>query len=173
MNKGFNGWNPNGLPHSAIRDAIAQKESQMYKDICKSLEQALKKEGQAKNTTMSMPLPNPYFPISVQYGLNPSSIFMDEYASFFKGGKDEMPKSPTKLLERMGVKEVIFNDNATIVILTTGEKGVAKKSKDDTFDPIIGFSAAYAIAEGTQGNKTQFKKLVNKMYAKSMKKKHG
>lgn len=112
-------------------------------------------------------------------GFKPSYFRTDDYLRFrdyadkmlkARGGS-EMPKSPTQLLKQMGVEQVIFNDKATIVILTTGEKGVAIKSEDDHFDPIIGFSTAYAMAEGTKGNKTQFKKLVNKLYEKSTKKK--
>lgn len=78
-------------------------------------------------------------------------------------------KSPTQLLKTMGIEKVIFNKDATIVYLSTGEKGVAKRSKDDEFDPVIGLSVAYAMAEGTRGNKSQFKKLVNKLYSKQNK----
>lgn len=75
-------------------------------------------------------------------------------------------KSIKDLLCHMGIDKVIFNENATIVYLTTGEKGVAIRSPEDTFDPIVGFSVAYAIAEGTRGNKRQFHHLVSSMYAK-------
>ena len=75
-------------------------------------------------------------------------------------------KSPKDLLINMGVDRVIFNDDATIVYLNTGEKGVAKRAVDDEFDPVVGFCVAYAMAEGTSGNKKQFKNLVNKLYNK-------
>ena len=79
-------------------------------------------------------------------------------------------KSIKDLLDNMGIEKVIFNENATIVCLTTGEKGVAVRSQDDHFDPVIGFSVAYTIAKGTKGNKSRLKELVNKMYEKQVRK---
>ena len=80
------------------------------------------------------------------------------------------PKSIKQLLDHMGIEKVIFNENATIVQLTTGEKGVAVRSLDDIFDPVVGFSVAYALAEGTRGNKRQFHHFVSSMYVKQMQK---
>ena len=79
-------------------------------------------------------------------------------------------KSIKDLLDNMGIEKVIFNENATIVYLTTGEKGVAVRSQNDSFDPVVGFSVAYAIAEGTRGNKRQFHHLVSSMYVKQIEK---
>jgi hypothetical protein len=80
-------------------------------------------------------------------------------------------KSPKKnkaiykkeMLKRMGVDRVIVNNKAVIVFLTNGDKGVAVCDENDYFDPMVGFSVAYAIAVGTKGNKTQFKKNLKKV----------
>ncbi len=76
-----------------------------------------------------------------------------------------------EMLKNMGIKEVIFNDYATVVILNNGNKGVAKRSMEDIYDPIIGISVAYAIAIGTKGNKSWFKENVQKLLSKSKKNK--
>lgn len=109
---------------------------------------------------------NKVHPNSVLSNDDSHLAFKAEYNCMW--GKQEV-KSPTQLLKTMGIEKVIFNKDATIVYLSTGEKGVAKRSKDDEFDPVIGLSVAYAMAEGTRGNKSQFKKLVNKLYSKQNK----
>lgn len=68
-----------------------------------------------------------------------------------------------KMLEQMNVERVIFNNRATIVFLKNGNKGVAVCSEDDHNDPVVGFSVAYAVAVGTNGNKKQFKENVVKL----------
>jgi len=68
-----------------------------------------------------------------------------------------------EMLKRMGVKKIIQNDKAVIVVLTNGIKGVAICDDEDYFDPLIGFSVAYAMAVGTKGNKKQFKNNVEKI----------
>jgi len=68
-----------------------------------------------------------------------------------------------EMLKRMGVKKIIQNDKAVIVVLTNGIKGVAICDDEDYFDPLVGFSVAYAMAVGTKGNKKQFKNNVEKI----------
>lgn len=43
----------------------------------------------------------------------------------------------------MDVEKVMTNNNTTIVILKTGEKGIAKCSPDDTFNLLVGYNIAY------------------------------
>ena len=83
-------------------------------------------------------------------------------------GKKEV-KSFKDLLNHLGIEKVIFNDNATIVYLTTGEKGVAIRSQTEEFDPVIGLSVAYALAESGISKK-KFKELINKAYKRGGKK---
>ena len=99
-----------------------------------------------------------------------NSVVNQTYRTNFSGvlGKKEV-RSFKDLLHQLGIERVIFNDNATIVYLTTGEKGVAIRSQTEEFDPVIGLSVAYALAEsGT--SKKKFKELVNKAYKKGGKK---
>jgi len=84
--------------------------------------------------------------------------------NFELGKSSKLPKTPKHLLKQMGIERVIFNEDATIVFLTTGEKGVAIRSSDDEFDPVIGLSVAYAIAKGTRGSKSKYKELVAKLH---------
>jgi len=73
------------------------------------------------------------------------------------------------LLKQLGIEKVIFNEKATIVYLTTGEKGVAIRSDTEEFDPVIGLSVAYALAEsGT--SKKRFKQIIEKEYKRKVKK---
>jgi hypothetical protein len=65
-----------------------------------------------------------------------------------------------QMIEKMGIEKVIFNDDATIVFLKDGRKGVAVQSASDDADRLIGLSVAYAIAVGTDGNKSQFRKNI-------------
>jgi len=68
-----------------------------------------------------------------------------------------------KMMDAMGVESVIVNDDAVIVTLKTGVKGVAVQSGDDEYDLGIGFAVAYAYAMGTNGSKVQFKKNMVKV----------
>jgi hypothetical protein len=72
-----------------------------------------------------------------------------------------------QMIENMGIKRVIFNDEATIVFLNDGRKGVAVQSTKDEADRVIGLAMAYTFAVATDGNKSQFKKNVEQL------KKHG
>lgn len=96
--------------------------------------------------------------------------YTNYFASILTGSlRNKEVRSFKDLLHQLGIERVIFNDNATIVYLTTGEKGVAIRSQNEEFDPVIGLSVAYALAEsGT--SKKKFKELVNKAYKKGGKK---
>jgi len=86
----------------------------------------------------------------------------EEFQKILMHNLRKITKNET-ILERMGVEKVIFNDNATIVILTTGEKGVAIKSKSDEYDSTVGFAMAYAYAVADYDSKAQFKKELGKI----------
>jgi len=68
-----------------------------------------------------------------------------------------------QMMENMGIERVIFNDEATIVFLNDGRKGVAVQSTLDEADRVIGLAMAYAFAVGTDGNKSQFKKNIEQL----------
>jgi hypothetical protein len=51
------------------------------------------------------------------------------------------------------VKQVIFNNKNTVVILNNGIKGVAKCSPADEFDPYVGFVLAYYKAKNKKNHK--------------------
>jgi len=51
-----------------------------------------------------------------------------------------------EMLQELGVKKVIFNDKATIVITESGGKGVAVCGKKDVFEAEEGFCRAYLRA---------------------------
>jgi len=68
-----------------------------------------------------------------------------------------------EMLKKMGIKQVIHNNDATIVILNDGRKGVAVRDKSEDDYPAFGFAMAYAYAMGTDGNKGQFKKNMKKI----------
>ena len=88
---------------------------------------------------------------------------IQDLSTMFK--KEDKNKTIYKkeMLKRMGVDRAIVNDKAVIVFLTNGDKGVAVCDENDYFDPMVGFSVAYAMAVGTKGNKTQFKKNLKKV----------
>ena len=71
-------------------------------------------------------------------------------------------KLTNMLLSDLGVREVLFNDNVTVVIVEDGtekgSKGVSKRSKEDYYDPIIGFSIAYMIAKANSNGKSHYVK---------------
>jgi len=96
---------------------------------------------------------------------NPSEItFTATLSGLTKTLDNGMHKIYKKeMLKRMGVEKIIQNDKAVIVVLTNGNKGVAICDGQDYFDPLIGFSVAYAMAVGTKGNKKQFKNNVEKI----------
>ncbi len=60
------------------------------------------------------------------------------------------------------IQKVIFNDPATIVIWSDGDKTISKVMDGDKFDPEIGLSSA--IAKKFFGSRTQFKKFVHTNY---------
>ena len=70
---------------------------------------------------------------------------------------------PKEMLRKMGIKDVIHNDDATIIILNDGRKGVAVRDKNEPEYTPFGFAMAYAYAMGTDGNKSQFKKNLKKI----------
>ena len=66
----------------------------------------------------------------------------------------EQPMKP------LTIKDVIFNDPATIVFWSDDTKTVVKASKEDTYDPEKGL--AMAISEKVLGSYSQFKKWLPK-----------
>jgi len=68
-----------------------------------------------------------------------------------------------QMIEKMGIERVIINNEATIVELTDGRKGVAVRDGDDCDDVLVGFAVAYAYAVGTDGNKSQMKANMRKL----------
>lgn len=71
-------------------------------------------------------------------------------------------------INKNSIKDVIFNDPATIVFWTDGSKTVVKCQNNDTFDPEVGL--AMAIAKKALGNKGNYcntiKKWTDKYYEK-------
>jgi hypothetical protein len=71
-------------------------------------------------------------------------------------------------INKNSIKDVIFNDPATIVFWTDGTKTVVKCQNNDTFDPEVGL--AMAIAKKALGNKGNYcntiKKWTDKYYEK-------
>lgn len=75
-------------------------------------------------------------------------------------------KLTNMLLSDLGIREVIFNNNVTVVVVDDGtehgSKGVSKRSDEDYYDPIIGFSIAYMLAKANQnGNKHYVKDRID------------
>ena len=89
-------------------------------------------------------------------------------------------KSIPNLSAFPGVEDIIFN-GTTVIVYANGGKGVSTCSKDDYFDPFVGFCVAYANCiffqedqprgEHTNGNKSKFKKHIKRIFDKSNKKK--
>lgn len=63
------------------------------------------------------------------------------------------------IFDFMRIKKVIFNKPATIIIWENGDKTVVKCSKDDIYDPEIGFVMAVI-----KHDRPDFKKLFKKYY---------
>lgn len=58
-----------------------------------------------------------------------------------------------------GIKKVIFNNPATIILWNDGTKTVVKCSKNEKFDPEKGLSMA--ISERVLGSYSKFKKIMD------------
>ena len=67
---------------------------------------------------------------------------------------DPIKFSTEKIIPPMKIKNVIFNDPATIVFWTDGTKTVVKAQDDDVFDPEKGL--AMAISKKALGNKGNY-----------------
>lgn len=88
-----------------------------------------------------------------------------EYERFCK---DELPiaKVTGYINEKLpampypGIKKVIFNNPATIILWNDGTKTVVKCNERDTYDPEKGF--AMAISEKVLGSYTGFKREMKK-----------
>jgi hypothetical protein len=77
-------------------------------------------------------------------------------------------KNSVTIISKTSIKDVIFNDPATIVFWADGTKTVVKCQNDDVFDPEVGL--AMAIAKKALGNKGNYcntiKKWIDKYYEK-------
>ena len=76
--------------------------------------------------------------------------------------RKDKKKLTRMLMSDLGVREVIFNDNATIVITEDfteqGSKGVSKRDSVDYYDPFLGFCAAYVLAKANENEKAHYVK---------------
>ena len=68
-----------------------------------------------------------------------------------------------------GIKKVIFNNPATIILWNDGTRTVVKCNERDTYDPEMGF--AMAISEKVLGSYTGFKREMKKWEDRSCKEK--
>jgi hypothetical protein len=75
------------------------------------------------------------------------------------------------ITSRTSIKDVIFNDPATIVFWADGTKTVVKCQENDTFDPEVGL--AMAIAKKALGNKGNYCNTIKKWIEKDVKEKKG
>lgn len=97
-----------------------------------------------------------------------------EYERFCK---DELPiaKVTGYINEKLpvmpypGIKKVIFNNPATIILWNDGTKTIVKCNERDTYDPEKGF--AMAISEKVLGSYTGFKREMKKWEDKPCEKK--
>lgn len=96
-------------------------------------------------------------------------IMFEEFMENTKGGNNmnknnkSEPIYTKKMIENMGIETILFNDEATVVVLTDGRKGVSVVDSTDDPDRLVGIAVAYAYAVGTNGSKTQFKKNMVKI----------
>ena len=79
----------------------------------------------------------------------------------------------TAFIEGEFVRDDIEEPGTAIIKLKDGRHILSTecqwRSMVDEYDPVIGLSVAYAVAEGTKGNKGKFKELIHKLYEKSVK----
>lgn len=80
-----------------------------------------------------------------------------------------MPSVTT--ISKTSIKDVIFNDPATIVFWADGTKTVVKCQENDTFDPEVGL--AMAIAKKALGNKGNYCNTIKKWIENDVKNKKG
>ena len=86
-----------------------------------------------------------------------------EYERFYPG---ELPISKVTgyineklpVMPYPGIKKVIFNNPATIILWNDGTKTVVKCNERDTYDPEKGF--AMAISEKVLGSYSEFKRVM-------------
>jgi len=79
---------------------------------------------------------------------------------------ENLPKysAPTKPTNHPSIKNVIFNDPATIVLWADGTKTIVKSSENDIYDPEKGL--AMAIAKKCLGNKGNYYETFKKWLPK-------
>lgn len=97
---------------------------------------------------------NPYFDILFVYDFSP-------YYTIDKGTERKDTRYNDNLkLKDLKIKNVIFNDPATIVWFNDGSKTVVKCQKDEVFDKEKGL--AMAIVKRLYGNKGSFNEVFKK-----------
>lgn len=62
--------------------------------------------------------------------------------------------------EELNIDRIIFNDPATIIFWSDGEKTVVKAAEGDTFNPYYGFCCA--VTKRIFGNNSAIKKLIKR-----------
>lgn len=86
------------------------------------------------------------------YGVSNGSYTTDSLAAWELHSMDPYQEFDVSITEsrirrtldkRMGIRKVIFNEPATIVFWSDGDKTVVKCKKGEIFDPEIGLMAAY------------------------------
>lgn len=82
----------------------------------------------------------------------------------------EPHKTPQeKLMEELGIEDIIFNGRATVIKFTDGDKQVTLNSPDaEEFSPMIGIAMALAFKKF--GGRDEFKKFARELYEKQTKK---
>ena len=80
-------------------------------------------------------------------------------------------KNSVTIISKTSIKDVIFNNPATIVLWADGTKTVVKCQNDDSFDPEVGL--AMAIAKKALGNKGNYCNTIKKWIENDVKNKKG
>ena len=91
------------------------------------------------------------------------SIF-DHFVSLIENENPPKYSAPTKPTNLPSIKNVIFNDPATIVLWGDGTKTIVKSSENDIYDPEKGL--AMAIAKKCLGNKGNYYETFKKWLPK-------
>lgn len=89
-----------------------------------------------------------------------NSFFDTYYSGIFPPSYDCSFKLMTKGLFKSDIKQVIYNNPATIVYFTDGSKIVVKTMEGDEFNEEVGL--AMAVMKKIFGSSTAFKKFARK-----------
>lgn len=156
--------------NSDSRRYLDVEQALSFMQIILSMASARKKANASKNQCEPEPTPDSPIPIKADEinigNINPRKYYL---VTSRHNGKTLFLQNLIKNLFGFKIKDVIFNDPATVVLWEDGEKTVVQCQNGEEFDPEKGL--AMAITKRLYGNKYSYYDVFKKWVGKHKKKK--